>query len=912
MAGHPTRYADPTRCPDCWAPLDGPHCARCGLDLSHPDATELFGHFVRADEVLDRMRARTHAVAAPAATPAVQQTAAPTTAAHAPTAQTQAAAPAPAARADSGTPVPPGPPAVPAEPAPRPAPSEDRAPGPQDPTMPAAAPRGALAAASVPRILLGLGALCLLVAAVVFLALAWDRLGVGGRTAVLVGFTLTAAGLAWWCETRGLRWGAEAFTTVAFGLLLIDLIGADSSGWFGDLPDGALLVVIGGILTVPALAATYLTGRGRSAMLAPQLVAPAAASTLSVGLWVLADETSFPVVIGCLLAAGLGLLGPRLEARTMQVASWLAFGLWWLVLALVGFYRAVESPTVRGLWLELEAWPMLAAAAFLAVGAWRVSDSSLRAALGGTAITAVGFLLVLPALTGSVDRATLVLLLAGAALAVALWRSPAPWRHLTLVPLVSALAMPATAAAGTAIVHLTHAIAAVPLGSGWTDRLVVADTQVGELLNPLLLPVTAVVVVGALAAASVLTARPLGYLHALGPIAGLGAGLGVTAAVTAHPVPRVAAVAVALLVAIALTLPAVRPTPALGTAPLTNPAIGPATDLAADPAVDGGSKRNDALRTAYLLAASAAWLLTCLLALPSNELMLGISLALTGAGFWLAVAGRTPWQVALGECVVPAAACAAVASAARIVDLHGAWFGVAAIAVLGVLLQLRPGTTWLASHSVVGGLAVLIAVPFAGAADAPDSALVLALTLTLAGVAYVASGLLRSDRRLLALPGGAMLVAASWVWMWQQDVTLVEAYTLPPALALTALGAWRLYRDPALASHLALAPGLALGTVPSLLWVLGNSPLTMRGLLLGIACLALVLGGTRLRLASPLVVGSVVGAVLVVQFCWTVAEQLPVWAIIALAGGVLTGLGVTWERRVRDVRTAGAYLAALR
>ena len=42
-----------------------------------------------------------------------------------------------------------------------------------------------MSAATVPKILLGLGAMCLLVAALVFLAVAWAVLGVEGRTVVL-------------------------------------------------------------------------------------------------------------------------------------------------------------------------------------------------------------------------------------------------------------------------------------------------------------------------------------------------------------------------------------------------------------------------------------------------------------------------------------------------------------------------------------------------------------------------------------------------------------------------------------------------------------------------------------------------------------------------------------------------------
>ena len=59
--------------------------------------------------------------------------------------------------------------------------------------------------ASVPKILLTLGALCLLVAAVTFLAVAWSWLGVGGRTVVLLVLTGVALGGGRAFAGRGLR-----------------------------------------------------------------------------------------------------------------------------------------------------------------------------------------------------------------------------------------------------------------------------------------------------------------------------------------------------------------------------------------------------------------------------------------------------------------------------------------------------------------------------------------------------------------------------------------------------------------------------------------------------------------------------------------------------------------------------------
>ena len=138
-----------------------------------------------------------------------------------------------------------------------------------------------------------------------------------------------------------------------------------------------------------------------------------------------------------------------------------------------------------------------------------------------------------------------------------------------------------------------------------------------------------------------------------------------------------------------------------------------------------------------------------------------------------------------------------------------------------------------------------------------------------------------------------------------------EAYTLPTALVLVALGIDRLRRDPAAASETTLLPGLVLATVPSLLWVLGD-PVSLRALLLGAACLVLVLAAVRVRWSAPLLVGSVVGAILVLRELAPYVAQTPQWLAIGLAGAVLTVIGVTWERRLQDLQVAGSFLGRLR
>ena len=132
-------------------------------------------------------------------------------------------------------------------------------------------------------------------------------------------------------------------------------------------------------------------------------------------------------------------------------------------------------------------------------------------------------------------------------------------------------------------------------------------------------------------------------------------------------------------------------------------------------------------------------------------------------------------------------------------------------------------------------------------------------------------------------------------------MTAPEPYTLPSAVALLVVGLLRLRRDPAVSTMRALGPGLALATVPSLLWVL-EDPLTLRAVLLGAGCLGLVLVGALLRWNAPLLVGATVGTLVVLREVAPYAVEVPQWILIGLAGTLLTVVGVTWERRLRDLQ----------
>jgi hypothetical protein len=246
-----------------------------------------------------------------------------------------------------------------------------------------------------------------------------------------------------------------------------------------------------------------------------------------------------------------------------------------------------------------------------------------------------------------------------------------------------------------------------------------------------------------------------------------------------------------------------------------------------------------------------------------------------------------------------------------------------AISVIGVLLvalagpasHVRTPAGWAPVWYGVGIAAVLawpgLAVVGLQATSAESRPAWLAAFLTAMGAAVAGAGLLSQRHRWLLLPGTMLLAAASWVRLWDLGVGTPEAYTLPWAVLLLAFGAARVVRGTG-QSMRELAPGLALGLVPSLLWVL-HSPLTLRGILLGVSCLVLVLAGSRARWSGPLVYAGAVGLIEVIRLAAPYAAQgIPRWALLGTAGVLLVIVGITWERRLAEARGAWNYLTRLR
>ncbi len=209
------------------------------------------------------------------------------------------------------------------------------------PPMPAprSAPRRTgLRPTSVPAILLSLGALCLLVAAVIFLAVAWSWLGVGGRTGVLAGLTVTGAGLGGWLTARGLRVAGEALSTVTFGLLTLDLVGADRAGWLGERTSSELALILG--LSLLSVALAWSVAQARLA--APQLVAGIGLFTAYAAT---VDLLGHQLLISAVAVVAFAALAAVGRANGLAVLPWVALAgaaPCWLTLAGAGLGESLE------------------------------------------------------------------------------------------------------------------------------------------------------------------------------------------------------------------------------------------------------------------------------------------------------------------------------------------------------------------------------------------------------------------------------------------------------------------------------------------------------------------------------------------------------------------------------------------
>ncbi|MBK5307360.1 MAG: hypothetical protein JJD92_11795 [Frankiaceae bacterium] len=819
-------------CPDCRAPLTGATtCASCGLRLTGPEAVRLWD-VDQALAGLDARRAellteRTSLLAAlrgegtvlspaPASPGQMTATSASTAAPH----------------------------AIPGRPSGPPAPVWQ---------SPVQMPRQEWTPQRVQNTLLSLGALLLTIAGIVFAAVTYDRLGAGGRAAVLVALTVIAGTAVPRLKGRGLDATAETIAVVTLALAALDAYGLrtlglaeDSSASVYAAGSAAVLAVVAALyatvvpVVVPRIAAVALAH-----LPVPLLLGHANASVGEGGL-------ALALVVAADLAVWVLLDRFGAALRDAQIAVLVAgtatAGIA-VLLSTAGAFFDGEGPGQLGL---------VTLAALAACAGLLCSNAGLRAVL--TALPAP--LVSTAAYALSSDRLTEAqqpLVLAAVAL-VAIQLAgllPRDWRPGpvtgALVVAGSALATQAEAVSQAAVLPLTWLATPWTLAAGRDARHALSpDTAWDGTVVTLLVLVCAAVVV-------------------------TGAGLAL------HRLAAAAVPTAVLLVVAAVVLP-------LGLATTYPLALILLLGCSAGLLTAGVATSRTDLSVAALGAGGAMAVLAAAWSTADRDATLLVLATLTVLFTGVAVRRGE----AAGVAGLTAGALLAAGGAARQLsaDQVGGLLLVAP-AVLVALTFVLDGVRRVAVDVAAAALAVTAVVLTL------DDAGWLSWSLAIVGLIALADAL-HPDRREVAAAGGLLLAASSWVRLADAGVVAPEPYVVPLGVVALALGWLRVRRAPSTRSFAAYGPGLTLLLVPSLIASLDDDTLT-RPLLLGAAALVVLLVGAQQRLQAPLVLGGAVLAIDALQLMAPYAAALPRWLTLGAAGLLLVGVGATYEQRRRDV-----------
>ncbi len=366
------RFADPSVCPSCAAPIGGKSsCSSCGLDLTTQPARELWQALLNADVLLERARA---------------------TQSHG---------------------------------------DEPVAPLPTAPPVPARAPRRSL---STGTILLALGALFVLVAGFIFITVSWGSLGVTGRALVLLAFTAVVGVLATFVTRRGLRGSAESLWAVFLGLVTLDWFAAWGQGLFGmdSLPFVTVAVAWAVIIFAVAsfISSSAQPHVGRVLLVTPMVVAGVGpwvgAVALGVRLFDREDWNPFwSTVVAALFVGAFLLIALRMKHQLTAILLAVAAACGAAGVIGAALAEAFDHPSLHELAAERHGLSLVVVV-LVAVG---VGIVERRAALGAAIVAMLGVtsLLALPIESAHENRGAFVVISVVIVLAALVLRRPDTW-----------------------------------------------------------------------------------------------------------------------------------------------------------------------------------------------------------------------------------------------------------------------------------------------------------------------------------------------------------------------------------------------------------------------------------------------------------------------------------------------------
>ncbi len=820
------RFADPSVCPSCAAPISGRSiCTKCGFDLTSHTARELWQTLLHADALLERARSA-GATTSSSPEPAVQVASLPKAS------------------------------ALPKPPVPR--------------------------KMSTGSVLLGLGALFILVAGIIFISVSWGSLGVTGRALVLLAFTAVIGLLAAWISRRGLRASAEALWAVFLGLVTVDWFAAWDQGLFG-LDGLSPVAAAAGWSAVMFAVGSYVVHWARpridAQLAAPMIVAGAApwvgGAAIGVELFDEANWTPFwAAVVATAFVVVFLLVAMRLRHQLTSILLAIAGAVGIVFMAIAALVEAVENSTAEQLFAERHGLPLLVAVLITIA----VSVIERRAALVAATIALLGLvtLIVLPVESEHGDRGAMIVV-AGLVVAGGLaLRREDPWS--------------AGARIGTGLLGAGLAVAALP----W---LATVGSMVGESLD-------------SLDGLRTFWSRPSMIEEGSGPwwLAAIVFGALAVSVVLVRWWPEAEPVSTRLApAAMVIALVGAMVSLAAGEVAFTVAAL---AAIVMGAALSEAPPRDN---LAWSLVGPAVVALAPVLSLPSRSATLVVWIVAAAVLGIIVIRSKDTWRRELTAFAAAGWGLGAVGIATELADQPDRYIALSLVMAAGVGLAVAS----VPMRSVVGrrgveAATVLVAAIGIDIATVGDVSLGwLAAIWTVLGAAVSLISLFAPDRPYFRWIGFGALGFAYVLRLVASDVETVEAYTLPFGAVLLLAGLWWMRGRAEVTTVRALGSGLLLALLPSLPLAL-DEPTELRALLLGVGAFVALATGAAKKWKAPFVIGAVILLLLVLVNVGPLALALPRWVLIASAGALLLGAGVTWEDRVRDGRAVATYVASMR
>jgi hypothetical protein len=240
-----------------------------------------------------------------------------------------------------------------------------------------------------------------------------------------------------------------------------------------------------------------------------------------------------------------------------------------------------------------------------------------------------------------------------------------------------------------------------------------------------------------------------------------------------------------------------------------------------------------------------------------------------------------------------------------------------AIVVCVFWIRRADAPSWLPQALVVAVVAVFaIAETIAVGLDQHAGVRAL-LGICLLGASHVASVLLGGTRtsRLLEWSSLAAMFVIGVSALLTITVDPFELVTVPVALALGAAGFVRMDANPRTRSWPQLGPACGILLIPSLLPDFSESAL-WRIVGLGVVAIVIIVTAAIRRLQAPLIIASTVLIVHAVAQLWpwisSAYAAVPWWLWLGLGGVILIVLAATYEKRIRNLKTAVVSIGSLR